>query len=89
MYDLANSIKDNGVLVPAIIRKKDNSRYEMIAGHRRKFASQLADLETSIDMDYINYYNQYTEKLIDVSNGIITYDLIKSHETGEEPIIEN
>ena len=47
------------------------------------------DLETSIDMDYINYYNQYTEKLIDVSNGIITYDLIKSHETGEEPIIEN
>jgi len=46
MYDLANSIKDNGVLVPAIVRKKENGRYEMIAGHRRKFASELAELET-------------------------------------------
>ena len=46
MYDLAKSIKDNGVLVPAIVRKKDNGRYEMIAGHRRKFASELAELET-------------------------------------------
>ena len=46
MYDLTKSIKDNGVLVPAIVRKKDNGRYEMIAGHRRKFASELAELET-------------------------------------------
>ena len=46
MYDLAKSIKDNGVLVPAIVRKKDNGRYEMIAGHRRKFASEIAELET-------------------------------------------
>jgi len=46
MYDLAKSIKDNGVLVPAIVRKKENGRYEMIAGHRRKFASELAELET-------------------------------------------
>lgn len=46
MYDLANSIKENGVLVPAIVRKKENGRYEMISGHRRKFASELADLES-------------------------------------------
>ena len=46
MLDLANSIKDNGVLVPAIVRQKENGRYEMISGHRRKFASQLAELET-------------------------------------------
>ena len=46
MYDLAKSIKDNGVLVPAIVRLKDNGRYEMISGHRRKFASELAELET-------------------------------------------
>lgn len=45
MYDLAKSIKDNGVLVPAIVRKKDNGRYEMISGHRRKYASELAKLE--------------------------------------------
>ena len=46
MYDLAKSIKDNGVLVPAIVRLKDDGRYEMISGHRRKFASELADLKT-------------------------------------------
>jgi len=46
MYDLAKSIKDNGVLVPAIVRLKEDGRYEMIAGHRRKFASELAELET-------------------------------------------
>ena len=46
MYELAKSIKDNGVLVPAIVRLKDNGRYEMISGHRRKFASELAELKT-------------------------------------------
>ena len=46
------------------------------------------DLETSIDMEYINYYNNYTDKLINISNGIITYDLIKAYETGEETILE-
>ena len=46
MYELAKSIKDNGVLVPAIVRLKDDGRYEMISGHRRKFASELAELKT-------------------------------------------
>lgn len=46
MQDMADSIKTNGVLVPAIVRKKENGRYEMISGHRRKFASHLAGLET-------------------------------------------
>ena len=46
MYELSKSIKENGVLVPAIVRLKDNGRYEMVAGHRRKLASQLADLDS-------------------------------------------
>ena len=46
------------------------------------------DLETSIDMEYIDNYNKYAENLITLSNGIITYDLIKAYETGEETIIE-
>ena len=46
------------------------------------------DLETSIDMEYIDKYNIYAEQLINVSNGIITYDLIKAYETGEEIILE-
>lgn len=38
LLNLEKSIKDNGILNPVIVRKKDNGRYEMISGHRRKFA---------------------------------------------------
>lgn len=41
LLKLKESIKDNGVLEPIIVRKKENNRYEIIAGHRRKFASEL------------------------------------------------
>lgn len=43
---LANSIKENGVIEPATVRKKDDGRYEMISGHRRKFASAKVGLTT-------------------------------------------
>ncbi len=46
MKKITESIKDNGVLVPALVRKKDNGRYEMISGHRRKRASELANKTT-------------------------------------------
>ena len=46
LKSLKNSIKVNGVLSPAIIRKKDDGRYEMISGHRRKFASEQLGLNT-------------------------------------------
>lgn len=46
MYNMRDSIKENGVLVPALVRPKADGRYEMISGHRRKFASQLANKET-------------------------------------------
>lgn len=39
---LSESIKEKGVLVPAIVREKANGRYELISGHRRKRASTLA-----------------------------------------------
>ena len=42
MSDLVESVKSYGVLSPVIIRPKDNGKYEMIAGHRRKKASELA-----------------------------------------------
>lgn len=40
------SIKDRGVITPAMVRKKDDGRYEMISGHRRKHASEKLGLET-------------------------------------------
>lgn len=46
MQNMKNSIIDNGVLVPVLVRQKADGRYEMISGHRRKFASQLAEKET-------------------------------------------
>ena len=46
MQEMVDSIKEKGVLVPAIVRKKDDGRYEMISGHRRKKASELANLDT-------------------------------------------
>lgn len=45
MDELVDSIKDNGVLVPCIVRPKQNGRYEMIAGHRRKHAALRSGLE--------------------------------------------
>ena len=46
MRDLVESIKQNGVITPAIVRKKRNGRYEMLSGHRRMRACMLADIET-------------------------------------------
>ena len=46
MLEMADSVKRYGVLVPAIVRPKQGSGYEMIAGHRRKKASELAERPT-------------------------------------------
>jgi len=46
MSEMVESIKQQGVLVPAIARKKEDGRYELISGHRRKMACQLAGMET-------------------------------------------
>ena len=42
LTEMAESIRDYGVLVPALVRPKEDGSYEMIAGHRRKKASELA-----------------------------------------------
>lgn len=46
MVQLVDSIKANGVLTPIVLRKKDNERYELVSGHRRKRACELAGLTT-------------------------------------------
>lgn len=46
MLEMADSVKQYGILVPALVRPKVNGGYEMIAGHRRKKASELAGKET-------------------------------------------
>lgn len=46
MLNLMESIKDNGVLTPATVRKKEDGRYEMLSGHRRKRACELLGMNT-------------------------------------------
>ena len=45
MEQLVNSIRMNGVLNPAIARKKEDDRYELISGHRRKHACKILGIE--------------------------------------------
>lgn len=46
MVQLVESIKANGVLTPAVLRQKEDGRYEIVSGHRRKRACELAGLTT-------------------------------------------
>ena len=46
MLKLVESIREYGVITPAIVRKKEDGKYEMISGHRRKRACALAGIET-------------------------------------------
>lgn len=46
MQNLMESISERGIITPAMVRKKEDGRYEMISGHRRKHASERLGLET-------------------------------------------
>lgn len=46
MVQLVDSVSQRGVLTPALVREKDNGRYELISGHRRKKASELNHLNS-------------------------------------------
>lgn len=46
MKTLVDSIKEFGVLTPATVRRKEDGRYELLSGHRRKRACELAGLDT-------------------------------------------
>ena len=46
MDQLVESVKSRGIITPITLRKKDDGRYEIVSGHRRKKACELAGLET-------------------------------------------
>ena len=46
MAQLVESIKERGIITPATVRQKEDGRYELISGHRRKRACELAGFET-------------------------------------------
>ena len=55
MMNLVESVKANGVITPATVRKKEDGRYELLSGHRRMRACELAGMDTLrcevVDMD--------------------------------------
>ena len=71
LKELANSIKENGLYTPLTVRLKEDGRYELISGHRRKaamellgiteteaYVKELADEEATIEMVDSNMYRE-------------------------------
>ena len=54
--ELKESIKENGLLEPLLVRLKENGRYELISGHRRKLA---------LELNWITEADCYVEELDD------------------------
>lgn len=46
MMQLVESVKERGVITPTTVRQKEDGRYELVSGHRRKRACELAGFET-------------------------------------------
>ena len=46
MEQLVESIRERGIITPALVRETDNDRYELISGHRRKHACELLGMKT-------------------------------------------
>ena len=46
MLNLVESIKVRGVITPATVREKEDGRFELVSGHRRKRACEIAGIET-------------------------------------------
>ena len=55
LNELITSIRENGLLNPLVVRRKENGRFEMISGHRRKLALELNGIE-EVDC-YIENFN--------------------------------
>lgn len=74
LMELVHSIKENGLLNPMVVRSKENGRYKMISGHRRKKALEILGISESdvivkeLSDDEATIYmvdsNMYREKLL-------------------------
>ena len=74
LNDLVESIKLNGLLVPIVVRRKENDRYELLSGHRRKKVYEILGLEEidavikDLNDDEFTIFmvdsNMYREKLL-------------------------
>ena len=83
MMQLVESIKEHGVMTPAVLRVKDDGRFEIVAGHRRKRACELAGLDTlayKMRMDALNRQG----KRSDLTSTPVVSKLRSNEELGDE-----
>lgn len=76
MCQLVESVMEHGILVPAIVRPKEDGRYEMISGHRRKRASELADINAMSCM--VCEFDDDTATIVMVDSNLHRPDLLPS-----------
>ena len=76
MAELSESVRTHGVLVPGIVRIKDTGGYEIIAGHRRKRACEIAGLKTMpviikdlTDCHSANYLEAFLSVYLETNSG--------------------
>ena len=81
MMETADSIRQYGVLVPAIVRPDPNGGYELVAGHRRHRASELAGKDTKMcirDRDMMRVI-MCEEKKSDLDRVTFTSDTLRKY----------
>ena len=61
MQDFVENVKENGVIMPVIVRAKDDGTYEMISGHRRKRACELAGVSQAGQL--MKMMQEFTEQI--------------------------
>lgn len=76
MEDLVNSIRMNGILTPVLVRPVGNNRYEMISGHRRMHAAELAGLKAI--PAFIREIDNDTATIVMVDSNIQREELLPS-----------
>lgn len=67
MSQLASSISEQGMISPAIVRKKDDGRFELISGHRRKRACEFVEL-AAMPVIVVNLNDEQSAVLMVESN---------------------
>ena len=87
-YELVDSIKENGLLTPLIVRKKEDGRYELISGHRRKQALEvLGILECNVEIRDLDN-DEAIKQIIDIYNNYELYYVDKIILFGKNDLIK-
>ena len=75
MQETAESVKEYGVLVPALARPREDGGYELIAGHRRKHACELAGLATMTTPSMMERYTDQADAFDGLFNMVLGYGI--------------